>query len=781
MVVMEDDPVITYKATKSHFMSGDVEKYKERVIIRHDIFLQSILPAGSYTKLYSYTHLLNGFALHATSEETIEILRNTRRIRLLQEDVKISKLTTHTPDYLGISAGAWPAVGGAENAGGGVVIGFVDTGINPNHPSFANLRPKSSPKSTKYKGKCQIGEGFSVSSCNGKIIGAQFFARAAIAAGDFNASCDYASPFDTDGHGSHTASTAAGNYRIAVLSNGYNYGYASGMAPGARIAVYKAVYSFGGYMSDVVAAIDQAVEDGVDILSLSIGPSAIPTGPASFLDILEMELLFAARAGVSVIQAAGNGGPDESSVLSFSPWVISVAASTTDRKYNNSLVLGSGDTLSGAGLSPPTPADGGLCPIAAAEDVAGGNGSYIASQDCQRPELFIPSLAEGKLIICSYSGDFILTPASITAIADAVKEIGAAGFIFTSDRSASGRPMQGPMLPLSVPGIFLCDREASQALWEYYDSQTTRSMNGQVLSFDAMGQIMDGRQAVFSGEPPAVAAYSSRGPDVNNAFMQTADVLKPDVIAPGSSIWAAWSPVSQNDDYIRGEDFAMVSGTSMATPHVAGVAAIIRQKHPAWSPAAVASAITTSAAATSPGGAPLLAQRASGDFSAATPFDAGAGAVNPAGALDPGLVFDAGFNHYLQFLCAVPGVDEESVRRAAGAGCPAARTEWCSDLNTASVTVASLVGSRKVVRRVTSVAAEEEGYRVSVRAPAGVAVTVAPTEFGIAPNGTKALRILLEAKEALNAYTFGEIVLKGDKKHVVKIPMAVFVRSTRGN
>jgi subtilisin family serine protease len=118
---------------------------------------------------------------------------------MIQEDVKLTKLTTHTPEYLGVSNHVWPYLGGPEGAGEGILIGMIDTGINPNHPSFSNNG--TSKKLEHFKGRCDTGPGFPSSACNGKIVGAQLFARAAIAAGDFNASRDYESPLDSDGHG----------------------------------------------------------------------------------------------------------------------------------------------------------------------------------------------------------------------------------------------------------------------------------------------------------------------------------------------------------------------------------------------------------------------------------------------------------------------------------------------------------------------------------------------------------------------------------------------------
>ncbi|KAH6777756.1 hypothetical protein C2S51_009068 [Perilla frutescens var. frutescens] len=769
MVLMEDDPLVMMS------LSSDPEVYKEKMIEEHDLFLESLLEQGSYIKLYSYTHLLNGFAIHAKNEEVVHLLEGAKRVRSIHEDMKMKKLTTYTPEFLDMNSVAWPALGGSMAAGEGVVIGLIDTGINPFHPSFTTTMLSSSSshlKTSKFKGKCMTGDQFPTSACNAKIVGAQSFAEAAIAAGTFNSTRDFASPFDSDGHGrqiaffSHTASTAAGSHNVPVIANFFNYGYASGMAPGASIAVYKAMYPFGGYMSDVVAAVDQAVEDGVDILSLSIGPASVPPGPSSFLSMLELELLLATKAGVLVVQAVGNGGPTSSSVLSFSPWITSVAASMTDRKYNNSLFLGNGEHLTGMGLAPPT-LEGVNFPLAAAADVCRRNITAGLVESCQSPDPFIRSLAQGKLIICSYTFDFESEAATISRVADTAEIIGAAGFILTMDPDIGAEQIKGATATLNVPGITLYSMESSSVY---------KIFNGTDLT---TARILDGRQASFAGKGPVVASYSSRGPDVNNARLETADVLKPNIMAPGSSIWAAWSPNSAGDEYLKGQSFALLSGTSMATPHVAGIAALIKQKHPNWSPAAITSAIMTTAKVTDNSGSPFLAQNKN-KLAPATPFDFGAGLINPSSAIDPGLVFDTSFQHYIEFLCAVPGVDDMSIRQSVGVGCPDHRMQWCSDLNTASVTVSNLVGSRKVIRRVTNVGNADETYRMIVREPEGVKITVVPSAFKISVNASRYIILLMEATQRTNAYTFGEMVLVGNRNHVVRVPISVFVSSLLG-
>ncbi|KAK8516293.1 hypothetical protein V6N12_068903 [Hibiscus sabdariffa] len=762
MVLMEDEPTFSVSSKqKYHRVENDYIVYKEKISNRHTIFLESHLRKGSYTKLYSYTHLLNGFAVHVTSEEVLGTLRNATGVRLIHEDVKIEKLTTHTPDFLGISTHVWPRLGGAESSGEGVVIGFVDTGINPDHPSFVTSSSSRFLNSTKFKGKCTSGEQFPSTACNGKIVGAQYFAHGAMA----------------------NASIAAGINNVSVIVNGFDYGTASGMAPGARIAVYKAIYAFGGYMSDVVAAVDQAVEDGVDILSLSAGPSSVPSGDSAFLNVLELQLLFAIKAGVLVVQAAGNGGPFSSSVISFSPWITSVAASITDRKYNNTILLGNGQSYSGSGISHNlypkyfnhSPTEGEInYQVAAAADVCVRNATTITIDSCQNPEPFIRPLAYGKLIICTYTFEYEYESASIAAVADTMKQIGAAGFIITLDPNFGSAVIKGTMVTLQIPAIILNDMQASSALWEYYNSNTVRDMRGQAIIFAAKARILDGRQAIYTGQAPVVASYSSRGPDVQNALMQTADVLKPNVMAPGSSIWAAWSPDSDGDKYIKGQNFALISGTSMATPHIAGIAALIKQKHPKWGPDAITSAMMTTADRTDPLGAPILAESLN-ELTEATPFDFGAGSINASQAIKPGLIFNATFKHYVAFLCAVPGLDREAVKRAVGVSCPTKGKFKCSDLNTASVTISNLVGKRKVIRYVKNVS-DKDKYTIHIKEPLGVNVTVVPETFKIKRRGSRRLRLLFQATETTNAYTFGEMVLKG-KQHTVRVPLAVYVAS----
>nr|XP_009765943.1 PREDICTED: subtilisin-like protease isoform X2 [Nicotiana sylvestris] len=225
----------------------------------HDSLLRRALRGEKYLKVCSYHYLINGFAVLVTPLQAFKLARR-REVSNIVLDFSVRTATTHTPEFLGLPRGAWAQEGGYRTAGEGVVIGFIDTGIDPTHPSFSdNSHEQTYPVPEHFSGICEVTQDFPSGSCNRKLVGARHFAASAITRGIFNATKDYASPFDGDGHGTHTASIAAGNHGIPVIVAGHNFGNASGMAPHSHIAVYKALYkSFGGFAADVVAAIDQA-------------------------------------------------------------------------------------------------------------------------------------------------------------------------------------------------------------------------------------------------------------------------------------------------------------------------------------------------------------------------------------------------------------------------------------------------------------------------------------------------------------------------------------------
>lgn len=785
IVTVEGDPVIHYKGgidgfeatavdndEKIDVTSESVTSYSRHLEKKHDMLLGLLFDRGSYKKLYSYRHLINGFAVHVSADQA-ETLRRAPGVKSVERDWKMRRLTTHTPQFLGLPTGVWPMGGGFDRAGEDIVIGFVDSGIYPHHPSFATYNTEHFGPIPTYRGKCEIDPDTKKSFCNGKIVGAQHFAEAAIAAGQFNPAIDYASPLDGDGHGSHTAAIAAGNNGIAVRMHGFEFGKASGMAPRARIAVYKALYrNFGGFVADVVAAIDQAVHDGVDIISLSVGPNSAPsTTKITFLNPFDATLLSAVKAGVFVAQAAGNGGPFPKTLLSYSPWIASVAAAIDDRRYKNHLTLGNGKILPGIGLSPATHLNQTYTLVAANDVLLDSSVMKYSPSDCQRPEVLNKNLVEGNILLCGYSFNFVVGSASVKKVSETAKNLGAIGFVLAVENVSPGTKFDP--VPVGIPGIVITDVTKSTDLIDYYNISTPRDWTGRVRSFNARGSIDDGLKPVLHKSAPQVALFSARGPNIKDFSFEDADLLKPDILAPGNLIWAAWSPNGTDEVNYIGERFAMISGTSMAAPHVAGIAALIKQKHRNWSPAAIKSALMTTSTILDRAGRPLQAQQYSGSETTtlvtATPFDYGSGHVNPRSALDPGLVFDAGYDDYLGFLCTMPGINANEIKKYTSSPCNYTM-HHPSNLNTPSIAISHLVGTQTVTRTATNIG-EEESYVISARMPPEVAIEVDPPAMTLLPGLPRKFSVTLTVRSVTGTYSFGEVLMKGSRGHKVRLPV----------
>ncbi len=570
-----------------------VAAYARRLTAAQDRVIEQ---AGDPAVLYRYTTALNGFAATLTSDQ-VKNLRSLPGVALVERSTKqhIARVRASTTvgsssrNLLGLDGpgGAWAEHGGPARAGKGVVVGVVDTGIWPDNPSFSGLpqrTPGTAPHLPGFHGACEAAQDWAPEDCNDKVVSARWFVNGF---GEENvAGAEYLSPRDGTGHGSHVASTAAGDHGVRVEVDGQRFGTTSGMAPAARLAVYKACWTApnpsddGCTTADTVAAVDRAVADGVDVLNYSV------SGSDRFDDSVERAFLGAATAGVFVATSAGNGGSAAGSVMHVSPWVTTVAAST-HHVFQGAVRLGDGRSYVGAMVS-DQPVRG---PLVLGSDVAAPNATRQAARRCGAGSLDAAK-AQGKVVVCDRGAGARVDKSSTVAAA------GGAGMVL-----ANTRPQSTDADVHAVPTVHL-DAAPAAAVKAYVRRAGKRA----TVSLDPRGP--DGTGV------PAAAGFSGRGP----ALGAGGNVLKPDLTAPGVSVLGAVAPPSDS-----GRSWDLASGTSTSAPHVAGLAAFIASVHRDWSPARIKSAMMTTAYDLQGRHGPLVE---------------GAGHVDPRSFLDPGLVFD---------------------------------------------------------------------------------------------------------------------------------------------
>ena len=694
-------------------------------------------------KVYDYRYSFNGFAAELT-EAQAQALRSVPGVVAVTKDELRTVDTSSTPTFLGLDAadGLWAALGGVQSAGENVIIGVVDSGVWPESLSFSDRTGANGNVSKTGKlsyrhiagwhGHCIEGEAFPDDSCNQKLIGARYFnegwgGNAGIEA---ERPWEFTSPRDYNGHGTHTASTAGGNHGVVATGPAAVFGRISGIAPRARIATYKALWSTkdgataGGFSSDLVAAIDQAVADGVDVINYSVSGST-----NNFLDPAEVAFLFAADAGVFVSASAGNSGPATGTVAHPGPWLTTVAAGTHNRNGTGSVTLGNGVTYNGASVA----AAFGPAPLvdAVAAGLPGANATqvslcYAATDTADGNPVLDPAKVAGKIVVCDRG------VTGRTSKSAAVKAAGGVGMILAN---TSANSLNADLHYVPTVHVAHTDRAAIKAYAA--TGGATARINQSTL--------------IYNAPAPFTATFSSRGPLTAGG----GDLLKPDVMAPGNDILAATAPPSS-----FGQSFNIYSGTSMSAPHVAGLAALIKDLHEDWSPMAIKSALMTSAADVldGPNTNPLVI------------FRQGAGHVAPNRAADPGLVYDSSFPDWLAFLCGkTTGVSP--------ATCNALRTAGysfdASDFNGASIAIGDLAGVQTVKRTVTNVGQGAASYTASVTGMSGVTVAVNPTTLDVGPGESASYTVTFtRTTAALNAYTGGQLTWS-DGTHAVRSPIVV--------
>jgi subtilisin family serine protease len=725
--------------------------------------------------LNDYKVVLNGFTALLTDTEVRTLMANSG-VAAITPNTERHLLTNYTPTFLGLDGpgGLWSrTVGGQPVTGENVVIGIVDGGVWPENGAYADRVDASNVPTfdpgasiaysapAGWSGTCQSGEGFSVGNCNNKLIGARYFKSGFDATGNTLHWTEFVSPRDSiggtnvghGGHGTHTSSTAGGNKGVQATLNGIPMGAVSGMAPRARLAVYKVCWTYndasdptGGknscWTNDSVAAIEQAVVDGVNVINYSI------SGGGSVNDPVEQAFLHAANAGVFVSASGGNDGPGQA-VAHISPWLATVAASTHNRFLKADVGLGNGSSYSGASLN-TTPLPAGT-PIIRSEDAAVAGADPTAVKLCFSASwnggtaVLDPAKVNGKIVTC-VRGTNDRVNKSV-----AVKEAGGVGMVMVDNGAGLVAEVH------SVPTVHVT--AADGGLIKAY-----------AATAGATASISHFTTSVGTAPAPVVAGFSSRGP---NAY--DGNLLKPDMSAPGVDILAGVTPAltpAQRANVVNGTlvpppDWALYQGTSMAAPHVAGVAALLHQQHPSWTPAMIKSALMTSATNT------FTDATQSGMSLGNLPWSQGAGHINPigtmvhpadgvsynpGGASDPGLVYDAGAADYKKYMCGAGIASECGTGSITG-----------YNLNMPSITINNVIGTVTVNRSVTNVGAAGT-YNASINVP-GYTAVVTPASLTLAAGQTASFTVkLTRAGAPDNVWQYGTLSWT-DGSHIVRSPV----------
>ncbi|GJN02093.1 hypothetical protein PR202_ga19413 [Eleusine coracana subsp. coracana] len=626
--------------------------------------------------VHSYHHVASGFAARLTEQELDALSAMPGFVTAVPNKV-YKLLTTHTPSFLGLDAPQAGRRNYSAGFGDGVIIGVLDSGVFPNHPSFSDHGMPSPP--AKWKGRC----GFNTSSaCNNKLIGARSFESDP-------------SPLDQEGHGTHTSSTAAGAAVPGAQVLGQGAGTATGMAPRAHVAMYK-VCGDECTGADILAGIDAAVGDGCDVISMSLGGDTEPF----YRDPFAIGTFGAVEKGVFVSMAAGNDGPGLGTLTNDAPWMLTVAASTMDRLISAQVRLGNGLSFDGESVYQPNISTTITYPL-----VYAGAGPKPDASFCGNGTLDGLDV-KGKIVLCDRGNEISRLDKGAE-----VKRAGGFGMIMANEFTDGYSTLaDAHVLPASHVSY-----AAGVAIKKYINS--TSNPTAQILF---QGTILGTKPA------PAMTSFSSRGPSPQNP-----GILKPDITGPGVSVLAAFPFPVGAPQLFPGPTFNFMSGTSMSTPHLSGIAALIKSKHPDWSPAAIKSAIMTTADPTDKSGNLIVNEQ----YLAANFFATGAGHVNPDKAVDPGLVYDIAPAEYVGFLCSMYTSKEVSVIARRSVDCSVVTVIPDRMLNYPSISVKlppSTTNSTAPVvvsRTVKNVGEARAVYYPKVNLPGVVQVKVTPSSL----------------------------------------------------
>ncbi|WP_308250481.1 S8 family serine peptidase [Nonomuraea rhizosphaerae] len=580
-------PAVTGKALDTR--SAEAKKYDQHIAQVENEFLGQLaakVPGAVVGQRIRTVY--GGIALRVPGDKAAELLKLPGAVAV-QEDKPQQLLTDSSPAFIGANT-IYNQLGGSNSSGKGVIVGVLDSGAWPEHPQFAGPAGLPAPGPTKdgTPRECDFGDNPLTPAsdpfvCNNKLIGGRAFLETynAVIGGDVYPD----SARDSNGHGTHTATTSAGGPVANANPLGINRGPIHGIAPAAEVSVYKVCGAEGCFPSDSAAAVARAILDGVRVINFSISGGSDP-----YSDPVELAFLDAYAAGVLVSASAGNSGPGANTTDHRSPWVTTVAASSQTRTFQSTLTLTGGGATAKITGSSVTPGLNTAAPVVLA-----------SAPPYNRPLCDVPAppgIFAGKVVACERGPNRVLKSFN-------VQQGGAVGMILYNSF-----PFDIFTDAHWVPSVHI-DKPGTDTLMAFLTAHP-----------GATATISQGAKATWQGD--AITYFSSRGPG--------GDFLKPDVTAPGIHILAGMTPTPESPlEGPPGNLYQVIQGTSMSAPHVTGAAALVFALHPNWTPGQVKSALETTA---------KTSVTKQDRTTPADPFDMGGGRIDLTKAGDPGLTLD---------------------------------------------------------------------------------------------------------------------------------------------